>query len=177
MKIVNNIGSYHTSTLLFVSLVLSFGCGEDGPSDESAAGESNTTITTISDGPEIAAEETCDQEYSVCGYIRIPFNFEGTPTSLAVGLYAEPTPAGSPDIVLTQIAAPSVTPGELYPIRVHPFLDTGDYHLWVFIYVEGGGTNRPINGVDYMGTLTVPMTFDGQALEFETVDIEPASGW
>ena len=158
-------------------LGLAVACGDDGSTGANADNEPSMAISTVTTGPEVPPEDTCGQEYSVCGHIRIPFDFSGEPTSLAVALYREPTPTGAPDVVLTQIPSPSVTPGELYPVRVHPFLDTGDFYLWVFIYVEGGGTNRPVNGIDYMGNPGTPITFDGQALEFTTVDIEPASGW
>ena len=163
--------------LLILLIGLSAACGDESSDGEIVGNESSMSADTVSNGPEVPPEDTCGQEYSVCGYIRIPADFTGTPTSLAVALYREPTPTGAPDVVLTQIPSPSVTPGELYPIRVFPFLDTGDFHLWVFIYVEGGGTNRPINGVDYMGNPGSPITFDGQALEFDTVVVEPASGW
>lgn len=162
-------------TALLFSLSLS-GCGDEN-STAPVTGDTGGAITEVSSGPEIPSEDICDQEYSVCGFVRVPFDFEGQPRSIAVGLYRDPTPAGSPDVVLTQIDAPSISPGELYPVRVYPFLDTGDFHIWVFIYVEGGGTNRPINGVDYMGRVEMPMSFDGQAIEFDAVDIEPASGW
>ena len=161
---------------LMISTVIFSGCGDDASTATAMSG-TGAPITDISSGPEIPSEDVCNQEYSVCGYVRVPFDFDGQPRSMAVGLYRDPTPAGSPDVVLAQIDAPSMAPGELYPVRVYPFLDTGEFHIWVFIYVEGGGTNRPINGVDYMGRVELPLNFDGQALEFEAVDIEPASGW
>ena len=161
---------------LLIACLLTIGCGEDTSTDGAPSAPSEE-ITTVSAGPEIPDEAVCAQEYSVCGYIRIPYGFEGNPRSIAIGLYREPTPAGSPDIVLAQIEDPSITPGELYPIRVHPVLDPGDFHIWAFIYVEGGGTNRPVNGTDYMGSTGLSLTFDGQPLEFQTVDIDYASGW
>ena len=161
---------------LLIALLTVIGCGGEESTDNEPNG-SNEDITVVSSGPEIPSEDVCAQEYSVCGYIRIPYGFEGQPRSLAVGLYRDLTPAGSPDIVLAQIDNPSISPGELYPVRVHPFLDTGDFHIWAFIYVEGGGTNRPVNGTDYMGSTGLSLTFDGQPLEFQTVDIDFASGW
>ena len=156
--------------------VMSLGCGDES-SESTTPSNSENEAVVFSSGPEIPGEDLCGPEYSVCGAVRIPADFDGQPVSLAVGLYREPTPAGSPDVVLTQIEAPSIAPGETYPIRVYPFLSTGEFYLWVFVYVEGGGTNRPVNGVDYMGRAEMVMNFDGQALEFDTVDIEPASGW
>ena len=161
---------------ILICVLVALGCGDES-SDATTPSNSNNDPVVFSTGPEIPGEDLCGQEYSVCGSVRIPANFEGQPVSLAVGLYREPTPAGSPDVVLTQIDAPSIAPGETYPIRVYPFLSTGEFYLWTFVYVEGGGTNRPVNGVDYMGRAEMIMNFDGQALEFESVDIEPASGW
>ena len=157
-------------------VLLALGCGDES-NDPATPASSDNEAVVFSSGPEIPGEDLCGQEYSVCGAVRIPANFDGQPVSVAVGLYREPTPAGSPDVVLTQIDAPSIAPGETYPIRVYPFLSTGQFYLLTFIYVEGGGTNRPVNGVDYMGRAEMIMNFDGQALEFDAVDIEPASGW
>ena len=157
----------------FVGLAsLLSGCG-----DESTGTNLNDEDLPISAGPEIQNEDTCNQEYSICGYLKVPSTFDGTPRSLAVALYPSIPPQGPPALIVTQINDPSLTAGERYPIRFHPFLDTGEYYLWVNAYVEGGGLTKPVNGVDYTASSVQKLTFDGNALDFGTIELEQASGW
>jgi hypothetical protein len=152
-------------------------CGQ--PADDEVGPDDNSggEALVISQGGEIPGEDLCGQEYSVCGYIRVPADLEGQPRSLAVSLYTEQTPTAGPDVLITQIDSPSLRAGELYPIRVHPFLDTGEYYLWIILYMDGGGSARPVNAVDYTGTTGQPVVFDGQFVELEQVSLQPATGW
>jgi len=131
----------------------------------------------ISTGPEIPGEEVCGQEYSVCGYVRVPSDMEGTVKSIAVALYRDIPPTASPDVLITQIDAPSMVGGELYPIRAYPFLDTGEYKLYIIVYMEGGGSARPANDIDYTGYISESFVFDGQPIDFGEIALEPAGGW
>lgn len=158
------------SFTILIGLMLSCGSEESSP-------DNSTENLPISEGPEIPSEDTCNQEYSVCGYISIPADLQGMTTSIAVALYSEIPPTASPEVLITQIENPSVTPGERYPIRAYPFLDTGEYYLWINLYMEGGGIARPINGVDYTGYLSEKSTFDGQPFDFGTITLDFASGF
>jgi len=162
----------HLTTLISLLCALTFaacgdGTGQDLPSEQ----------LPISTGPEIPAEDLCGQEYSVCGYVHVPSNFEGTVKSIAVALYREVPPRGSPDVLITQIDSPSMFGGELYPIRAYPFLDTGEYKLYIIVYMEGGGSARPANEIDYTGYIPESFIFDGQPIEFGEITLERASGW
>jgi hypothetical protein len=106
-----------------------------------------------------------------------PNDLTGTPKAIALALYRQLPPTASPDVLITQINTPSVKPGERYPIRVHPFLDSGEYYVWVNLYMEGGGAAKPVNGVDYTGSLSEPVVFDGRPIELPDLVLQPASGW
>ena len=67
--------------------------------------------------------------------------------------------------------------GELYPIRAYPFLDTGEYKLYIIVYMEGGGSARPANNIDYIGYIDESYVFDGQPIDFGEITLQPASDW
>ena len=46
-------------------------------------------------------------------------------------------------------------------MRFEPVIATGDYYLWVFLYMEGGGEWQPVSGVDYVAHTDEMITFDG----------------
>lgn len=160
-----------------------------GTTDE--PGETDTDVLTESDtealpapgsagtstGDEIPDPSVCDEEYSFCGDILIPADFTGTPRSLAVALYTTVPPAGPPNYTVISIDAPSMKAGERYPVRVQPMLETGDYFIWVNLYMEGGGTWLPVNDVDYTGVSAASITFDGTSYVFDDITVAPASGW
>ena len=131
----------------------------------------------ISTGPEIPGLENCGQEYSVCGYLRVPSDFTGKVRSIAVALYKEIPPTASPDVLITEIDDPSIVAGELYPIRAYPFLDTGEYKLYIIVYMEGGGSARPANNIDYIGYIAESYVFDGQPIDFGEITLQPATDW
>jgi len=160
---------------LMACFALSVGCGEDVAPEAGQPSEGEPL--PISVGPEIPSEDSCGQEYSVCTYLRVPSDLEGQPRSIALALYRSIPPSASPDILITQVNEPSLKAGERYPLRAYPFLDTGEYYVWVNLYMEGGGSARPVNGVDYTGFLAEPINFDGRAIELPELSLEPASGW
>ena len=147
----------------------------------SCADEASETAPTeelpISTGPEIPGLENCGKEYSVCGYLRVPGDFVGNVRSIAVALYKEIPPTASPDVLITEIDSPSMVAGELYPIRAYPFLDSGEYKLYIIVYMEGGGSARPANDIDYIGYISESFVFDGQPIDFGEITLERANDW
>ena len=119
----------------------------------------------------------CGEEYSICGDILIPTSIRGEARSLAVVLYSTVPPAGPPDGIVAEIEYPNIQGGYRFPIREIPVLFTGEYYLWVNLYMEGGGEWVPVNGVDYMGYTTEPVVLDGSPISFDDINIELASGW
>lgn len=132
---------------------------------------------TDSTGPEIPDPSICEEDRAFCGTVVTPANFTGTPRSLAIALYTSIPPAGPPNAILAEIAAPSIGPSQRYPVRIQPMLETGEYYIWVNLYMEGGGEWMPVNEVDYTGATPAPLTLDGTVGEFDPITVEVASGW
>ena len=131
----------------------------------------------ISTGDEIAEASVCDEEYSLCGNIYVPMSMTNAPRQLVVALYRSIPPSGSPDLVVDQIDAPSVVAGEKYPIRIYPFLESGEYYIWTNLYMEGGGDYEPVNDVDFTGHSEEMIVLDGSAIKFDDIVLSAASGW
>ena len=119
----------------------------------------------------------CGDDYSVCGDILIPPNIAGEARSLAMVLYSTVPPAGPPDGIVAEIDGPDIMGGYRFPIREIPVLFTGEYYLWVNLYMEGGGEWVPVNGVDYTGYTAEPIVLDGSPVSFDDISLELASGW
>ena len=153
--------------ILPLLLVTLCACGEeDTGNTEGSSGE-----PTVSTGPEIPSEDTCDLEYSACGSLNIPASFDGTPRELLIALFSSLPPQGPPNLILARIASPSLGANERYPIRVHPFLETGEYFVYVSLYMDGGGEFQPVPGVDYIGQTPTKINFDGVALDFGEIEM------
>ena len=167
-------------------ILLSIALACSGSKDDSAAEASTETDTgTTSDTTEpsdTTTEDTvdtsiCADDYSFCGQIIAPTDFQGTPRSLAVALYDSIPPAGPPIYTVAEIDAPALVPGDSYEIAIHPVTAVGEYYVWFNMYMEGGGEWIPVNGVDYTGATAGKLTFDGSPIGFEAVTLEVASGW
>ncbi len=167
--------------LLCATLCLALGACADGVDSAVAgnpfAGELNSGLVTVSDGPEIPDANVCDEEHSLCGHILVPADLEGTPRSLVVSLYTSVPPVGPPNAVIAQIDGPSIKAGEQYPVRINPMLEKGEYFIWINLYMEDGGQWMPIHGVDYSGVSAAMVVFDGAPFEFDPIDMALASGW
>jgi len=154
-------------------------CSGDSKED-SAAGTTGATEAgepTESSGAEIPDASVCDEEYSFCGHIVTPPDFTGTPRSLAIALYTSVPPAGPPNAIVTEIAAPSMGPNERYPVRIAPMIETGEYYIWANLYMEGGGEWVPENDIDYTGATGSAVKLEGSSIQFGDIVLELASGW
>ena len=170
-----------------LSLVLLSGCAGEKSAD-SASTDTETTNDVNSDygdpetaaittGDEIADASVCDEVYSFCGNLYVPQSLTGDVRQLVVALYKEIPPTGSPDLVVTQIDNPTVVAGEKYPIRIYPFLDSGEYYIWVNMYMMDGGEYQPVNDVDYTGHSEEMVMLEGGAFKFDDILLDLASGW
>ena len=159
---------------------LFMGCAKDSESDTATAtvtDEDATQTGAVYQEMEGVDSSMCGQDYSVCGDLLVPFDLEGSARSLAIALYTSLPPAGPPDGIVVQIDAPDIMSGYRFPIREMPVLYTGEYYLWVNLYMEGGGEWTPVNGVDFTGSTSTPVVLDGTPIEFGDIELELASGW
>ena len=182
----------HTSTSITL-LALSFLAGCADPKSESNLDSGAPSASTQEDGdnnfddtPDDEDEylemddvdnSMCGEDYSVCGDILIPRDIVGQARSLALVLYSTVPPVGPPDGIVAEIDSPDLMGGYRFPIRELPVLFTGEFYLWVNVYMEGGGEWMPVNGVDYTGFTSEPIVLDGSPLAFDDISLELASGW
>ena len=172
--------------ILSVSLLTACAASEDGTKsalDSGAAGDA-----TPGDGSDDWSDDDyldmdgvdnsmCSDQYSICGDILIPPSIIGEARSLAMVLYSTVPPAGPPDGIVAEISGPDIMGGYRFPIREVPVLFSGEYYLWVNLYMEGGGEWVPVNGVDYTGYAAEPVVLDGSPASFQDITLELASGW
>ena len=189
---MRTLTSLQILTLSLISACATPESGSDASIDSGAAGlssssdENNGTDTNNDDG-NLSADDylemddvdnsMCGEEYSVCGDVLIPPSIAGGARSIAVVLYNSVPPAGPPDGIVAEIENPNVMGGYRFPIRELPVLFTGEYYLWVNLYMEGGGEWVPVNGVDYTGYTKEPVVLDGSPISFDDISLEIASGW
>ena len=174
-------------TAALLSLIL--GCAQS-ENDSATTAETDNDATNPSDiGNEDDVDDTeevasdaeddavCSEDYSLCGDITIPDEFAGSTRSLAIVLYSSVPPAGPPDGIITEIDSPTLSAGGTYPVRVLPALFNGDYYVWVNLYMEGGGEWLPVNGIDYTGSTSDPISFDGSPVSFDDIALSLATDW
>ena len=162
---------------LFASLV---GCGADKV-DESSAGntdEEGSIETTDTEESHENSDDVslCADENSFCGSFTVPANFTGTTNKLSIGLFDELPPAGPPDGDFIEILAPEVVAGEDYQIVVEDFNageedETGEYYIYAALYMEGGGEWVVVSGIDYHVSSTASFRFDGDAVDFGSMEL------
>ena len=142
------------------------GGGEDANGGSTAGDDSGS-------GDEGGAS-ICANEYAFCGSVEIPADLVGTPRAMAVSLYDTLNPLGPPNVTVMEIDAPEVTAGQSYEIEFEPLIATGDYYVWVFLYMEGGGEWAPEPGIDYFGHSDELISFTGAAVAFAPITLAMA---
>jgi len=150
---------------------------DDGVANASDTGSEDDVDDAEEGSPSDADDTVCSEDYSLCGDITIPDEFAGSTRSLAIVLYSSVPPAGPPDGIIVEIDSPSLNAGSNYPVRVLPALFNGDYYVWVNLYMEGGGEWLPVNGIDYTGSTSEPISFDGSPVSFEDITLSLATDW
>lgn len=143
--------------LLLVALTLAGACGSSDP----AGSDSD------------AAVSDCTSADQLCATLSVPSDFSGTPREAYFGLYASLPPAGPPDVMIGSVAATTITPGAPLRIVMDDVDAVGDYHVFVALFVEGGGRFQPEPGIDYQ-ILTAPHTFGSGAVDLGTLSLELA---
>ena len=162
------------STLCFLSSTFLVACtsttDDTGIQSNNAASDTGTAVDNVEDS-------VCQEDYSVCGQLLIPNDLTGTPRSLVVALYDSVPPAGPPAGIVTEIESPAINSGETYSIEEQPVLFTGEYFIWVNLYMEGGGEWAPVNDVDFTAYTPSTVIFDGSPIRFDDMTMELATGW
>ena len=167
--------------ILLLSLALSLAACGESDSDSGAAtpaGEMTSAGEMTGDPAGESAGETttpdasiCENEFALCGSLAIPEDFAGSTVSLAVVLYDSLEPSGPPSVTVTTIPTPEIQAGQSFPVRFEPVIATGQYYLWVFLYMEGGGEWQPVSGVDYVAHTDEMITFDGSPVDFSELSL------
>ena len=159
--------------LFYLSLLGLVACsGGEGQDDDSTGTDSGTVDT--SEDTDAGDDPVCAEDYSFCGDVLIPADLVGTPRSIAVVLYESIPPAGPPDGIVLDLEAGDLTAGQTYAVREMPIILSGEFYVWVNLYMEGGGEWAPVNGVDYLGYTDTPVTLDGSPLAFDDIVLELA---
>lgn len=175
-------------TVAFLSLILGCAASENDTSGTSEVNNDATDASNItgeddvdnaedSAPPESEDNAVCSEDYSLCGDIEVPSGFSGSTRSLAIVLYSSVPPAGPPDGIIAEIESPDLNAGGTFPVRVLPALFNGDYYVWVNLYMEGGGEWLPVNGIDYTGSTSEPISFDGSPVSFDDISLSLATDW
>ena len=110
-----------------------------------------------------ASSFDCAQDYAMCASLLVPSDFVGTPKNLTLALYSSLPPMGPPNVILAQVTDPNIGIDQPYAVELHPVTATGSYHLFVSLYMEGGGEWMPASGIDYM-LETEALSFEGTAV-------------
>ena len=150
-----------TALFAFASLIACAPATDDNQGDDTASHDEHDT----------ASEEICSSSYGFCGNIEMPSPLVGTPRSMAISLYDTLEPAGPPNVTVIEIDAPAVADGQPYALEFSPLIATGEYYVWVFLYMEGGGEWAPVSNVDYVGHSDNMITFDGEAVNFPAITL------
>jgi len=147
--------------------------------DTAASAEEMEMVAESNDDfvPDEVDTSICEEDYALCGTIQMPSDLTGVARNLAIVLYDSIPPAGPPAYILEEIEEPNIAPGEPYQIVSSPVLASGEYYVWFNLYMEGGGEWVPVNNVDYTGSTSTSIAFDGSPAAFEAVSLELATGW
>ena len=140
----------------------------DGDGDEDWIG------TTLTFGKAFIVEQVHPPE-SLVTTISLPEGFSGTPVKLLVTLASSLPVAGPPAAVLAEISNADsdgdgigdveriLDPAKDLILAIEDVGVSGNYHVVVALYMEGGGTFQPVPGVDYMTASGLIELGSGQA--------------
>ena len=147
----------------------------DGDGDEDWVG------TTLTHGKAFIVEQVHPPE-SLVTTISLPDGFSGNITKLMVTLAASLPVTGPPAAVLADISNEDsdgdgigdvdriLSPANDLILAFDDVDLSGNYHVVVALYMEGGGVFQPVPGVDYMAASTQMQMGEGQVV----VDLELA---
>lgn len=130
------------------------GCGDDDDGADGGADSGGDTDTDTDTDADTESEEDI-----VTATISVSADFDATPETLVAYFYQWYPPAGDPEAVAGSFPEPDIGPGNPYPIETDHGGLSGAYYLWVVLYVEGGGGGEsPVQGVDWVGGSSTPLT-------------------
>jgi len=106
-------------------------------------------------------ELVCTAANSLCVTLNVPPSYSGSPKRFFVGLYNSLPPMGPPNESLPEVPSPTVVAGAPYPLEINNVTAQGNYHLYVVLYDDAGGSFLPESGVDYVASTPSTLTFNG----------------
>ncbi len=153
-------------------VLLGAGCGDEG---EAAGVDAAVAMTdaapTMADAalPDAAAPDAAARSRLE---LAVPAGFTGTTRRLLVVLSRTMPLAGPPAGILLSEDAPVLSAGGVRTLQ----LDTsatqgGPFYIVAVLFMQGGGQQAPMAGVDYAGYSTRTFTFAGAAQELGRVDL------
>lgn len=146
------------------AIVCAASCSSSTTTPDSARGDS---MPPDSGTPETApSSETSAPTTTMSLKLSVPADFKGEATRLIVAAFSKLPVAGPPDGgILYQDNAPKITPGGTLVIAGDATGITGAYYVLAVLYVKGGGSFAPKDGVDYDAATSAPIAFDGKPVD------------
>jgi hypothetical protein len=137
-----------------VDLVVDGDSGNDADSDTDSDSDADSDADADSD-PDSDSDSGPPPDV-VVAQVGVPPWFVAAPARLTTSFYAPEhmPPGGPPDGVGAAFDSPSIGPDEPFPLLTpQPYEPplAGAYYLVVTLFVEGGGTDVPVPGVDWVG--------------------------
>lgn len=141
----------------FSTVVPCLSCGQtfvDAVEDEDAGTDSDTDTDTDgdtdSDGDTDTDTDSGNSDIVIVP-VKVPDWFPDNPTKLTCQFFSQLPPGGEPDGVGTSIVDPPIGPGPPYPFHSGQADLVGEYYVAIVLFVQGGGTEIPVSGVDWVG--------------------------
>lgn len=108
---------------------------------------------------------------SLCVVLSVPAGFTGSPVKLmALGFESLP-PAGMPSAFFADVPEPDIGLDQPFKLEIEDISFTGTTHFYLALYMPGGGTMSPVEGVDYVGAAPEALTFDGTPLNLDPIEL------
>lgn len=149
-----------TATLWWVSA----GC-DDRVVDLVALEDEGTDTDTDTDsdtdgGPDPDGGDTETFPDTIKAVVHVPSSFDAAPVKIQFDFFDAVPPDGPPDVHGPGFQSPDIGPDTPYELFWgQPPQLSGDFHLVVVLFVEGGGIDFPEPGIDYVGYSAAAFTF------------------
>jgi hypothetical protein len=151
------------STLITIALA---GCSSSGDATTTQGGADSALAqdtATVDTGTEAAVSDAVS-EAKFTATLAIPAAFSGETTKLVVAAFSKLPVAGPPDGgILMQVATPELTAGGTFAVEGDVTGITGSYYVLAVVYMKGGGSFSPKDGVDYDASTAKALSFDGKS--------------
>jgi hypothetical protein len=151
--------------MLVLVAILGIGCDAryaDVITADDSGTDGDTDVDTDTDTDADADADTdsdTDADDLVTAKILLPAWFSGMPAKLTTSFFEVLPIVGPPDGVGQTYLDPPIAPGpEGYHLVSHQGGMEGDYYVAIVLYVQGGGTDQPVPGVDWVGQSMQPVT-------------------